>query len=209
MAALWSRAIRSCWPPNPIRTSTEYCVPTKASPSMADASFIKEESVGKGSGLVALNWRLFRSFPIFIRLLPLTMIAIVLSSAAPSLFRWYSANFSNSASPVRIPGTAIDLTFTLMGLVVLTLSAIVCRVGAWALFEISGMWSSQRIHGAMVRGLSRTRTTFFDENPSGRLINRLVRDFDEVRSTAIIFVGDLFNAGIEIVSIAVVASFAS
>jgi ATP-binding cassette subfamily C (CFTR/MRP) protein 1 len=178
-------------------------------PVTEEARFIKEESVGKTAGVVALNWRLFRSFPIFLALLPLTMLTIFLSSAAPSLFRWYSASFSNSTPPLRIPGTDIDLRFTLAGLVLMTLAAIFFRVTAWALFEISGMWSSQRIHADMVRGLSRTRTTFFDENPSGRLINRLVRDFDEVRTTAIIFVGDLFNAGIEILSIAVVASFAS
>jgi ATP-binding cassette, subfamily C (CFTR/MRP), member 1 len=167
---------------------------------VADTAFVKKESVAQDSGLVALNWRLFRSFPIFLGLLPLTVIAIVLSSAAPSVFRWYSANFANATSPLR---------FTLAGLVLITLLAIVFRVAAWALFEISGMWSTQRIHADMVRGLSLTRTTFFDENPSGRIINRLIRDFDEVRSTAIIFVGDFFNAAIEVLSIAVVASLAS
>src|SRR6185295_13553383 len=50
---------------------------------------------------------------------------------------------------------------------------------------------------------------FFDENPSGRLINRLIRDFDELRSTTIVFVGDLFNATIEILSIAAIAALAS
>ena len=164
---------------------------------MAD-TFIKEEVLSKPSGLLALNWRMFRSFPLFLRLLPLTLVTIVLSSATPSIFRWYSGNFAN-ASP----------SFTLRGLVLVTLLGIGLRIAAWALFEISGMWSSQRIHGEMVQAMARTRTTFFDENPSGRLINRLVRDFDEVRSTAIIFVGDSFNATVEILSIAVVAGFAS
>jgi ATP-binding cassette, subfamily C (CFTR/MRP), member 1 len=164
---------------------------------MAD-SFIKEEALSKTSGLLALNWRMFRSFPLFLRLLPLTLIAIVCSSATPSVFRWYSGNFANTS-----PG------FTLRGLVLVTLLGVGLRIAAWALFEISGMWSSQRIHAAMVQAMARTRTTFFDENPSGRLINRLVRDFDEVRSTAIIFVGDTCNATVEILSIAVVAWFAS
>jgi ABC-type multidrug transport system fused ATPase/permease subunit len=181
----------------------------KAKPLMADTSFIKEESAAKGVGLLSLNWRMFRSFPLFLRLLPLAAIAIVLSSTAPSVFRWYSANFSNRTSQARLPFVDFDLAFTLKGLVLLTAAAIAFRVAAWALFEISGMWSSQRIHAAMVKGLSFTRTTFFDENPSARLINRLIRDFDEVRSSAIIFVGDLFNVSIEIASIAVVASFAN
>lgn len=176
---------------------------------MADASFTREESLAKTSGVVALNWRMFRSFPLFWRLLPLTAAAIVLSSAAPSVYRWYSATYSSGASPIAVPGTGRVLSFTLAGLVLITAAGLLLRVAAWALFEISGMWSSGRIHGRMVAGLSRTRTTFFDENPSGRLVNRLVRDFDEVRSTAIIFVGDLFNVSIEILGIAILASFAN
>lgn len=160
--------------------------------------FIKDETVPTASGLLALNRRLFGSLRLFLALLPLSMATILLSSAAPSVFRWYSGSFAGGSAG-----------FTLAGLVTITTLAIALRIAAWALFEISGMWSSQRLHQRMVRGLARTRTTFFDENPSGRLINRLVRDFDEVRSTAIIFVGDFFNASIEVLSIGAVAAFAS
>ena len=162
------------------------------------SKFIKEEAVPTRTGLLALNWRLFTSLPLFLGLLPLSIATILLSSAAPSVFRWYSGSFASGG-----------VGFTLGGLVAITALAIACRIAAWAFFEISGMWSSQRLHAAMVRGLAQTRTTFFDENPSGRLINRLIRDFDEVRSTAIIFVGDFFNASIEVLSIGVVATFAS
>lgn len=167
---------------------------------MTDSSsrFIKDEAIPTRSGLLALNWRLFGSLRLFLALLPLSIATILLSSAAPSVFRWYSGSFASG-----------EVGFTLVGLVTITALAIVLRIAAWAFFEISGMWSSQRLHQDMVRGLARTRTTFFDENPSGRLINRLIRDFDEVRSTAIIFVGDFFNASIEVLSIGVVAAFAS
>jgi ATP-binding cassette subfamily C (CFTR/MRP) protein 1 len=160
--------------------------------------FVKEESLLRPSGLLALNWRMFRSFPVFLMLLPLSMATIVASSAAPMIFRWYSGQLSS--------GTA---EFTLNGLVLITALATTLRIAAWALFEISGMWSSQRIHAEMVRGMSRTRTTFFDENPSGRLINRLVRDYDELRSNAIVFVGDFFNSLVEVLSVSVIAALAS
>ena len=160
--------------------------------------FIKDETVPTASGLLALNRRLFGSLRLFLILLPLSVTTILLSSAAPSVFRWYSGSFAGGS-----------IGFTLAGLVTITTLAIALRIAAWALFEISGMWSSQRLHQRMVRGLAQTRTTFFDENPSGRLINRLVRDFDEVRSTAIIFVGDFFNASVEVLSIGAVAAFAS
>lgn len=167
---------------------------------MSDTSspFIKDETVPTARGLLALNRRLFGSLRLFVAVLPMSIAAILLSSAAPSVFRWYSGAFA-----------AGGVGFTLSGLVAITTLAIVLRIVAWALFEISGMWSSQRLHEDMVRGLARTRTTFFDENPSGRLINRLVRDFDEVRSTAIIFVGDFFNASVEVLSIGAVAAVAS
>jgi ABC-type multidrug transport system fused ATPase/permease subunit len=160
--------------------------------------FIKEESLSKTSSIVAIHWRLFRSFPTFLALFPLTLATIVLSSAAPSIFRWYSGNFASGAP-----------AYMLTGLVLITGLAILFRIAAWAMFELSAMWSSQKLHADMVRGLARTRTTFFDENPSGRLINRLIRDYDEVRNTTIVFVGDLFNATIELLSIAVIVALAS
>jgi len=160
--------------------------------------FVKEESLLRPSGLLALNWRMFRSFPVFLMLLPLSLATIVASSAAPMIFRWYSGQLSSGAAE-----------FTVNGLVLITALATTLRIAAWALFEISGMWSSQRIHAEMVRGMSRTRTTFFDENPSGRLINRLVRDYDELRSNAIVFVGDFFNSLVEVLSVAVIAALAS
>jgi ABC-type multidrug transport system fused ATPase/permease subunit len=160
--------------------------------------FIKEESLSRTAGVIASHWRLFRSFRVFLILFPLTLATIVLSSAAPSIFRWYSGNFASGA-----PG------FLLTGLTLITALAILFRISAWALFELTAMWSSQKLHADMVRGLARTRTTFFDENPSGRLINRLIRDYEEVRGTTIVFVGDIFNATIELIGIAVVVSLAS
>lgn len=164
---------------------------------MSETQFIKEETQRSSLSAWQANLRLFRSLPLFLKLFPVSLICIVFSSAAPSLFRWYSGKLSNG-----------EPNFTLERLWILTGLAIFFRIGAWMTFEMSGMWASQSIHQQMVDRLSHTRTTYFDENPSGRLINRLIRDFDEVRSTAIIFAGDLLNAFIEVLSIAIVASFA-
>lgn len=178
-------------------------------------SFIKEELLSRagrtsrGQGGPALYLRLFQSLPLFLSLLPFTLILVLLASAAPSFFRWYAGEFASGTSSKWVNPLAIDLRFTVYGVALVTGVAITTRICAWMLFEVSGMWSSQGIHGRMVSSMSRTRTTFFDENPSGRLLNRLVRDYDEVRSTAIIFVGDSLNAMIEILSVSVLASFAS
>jgi len=163
-----------------------------------DHHFVKDESMLRPSGLFALNWRMFRSFPVFLMLLPLSIATIIASSTAPLLFRWYSGQLSAGAAD-----------FTLNGLILIAAMAAILRIAAWALFEISGMWSSQHIHAEMVRGLAETRTTFFDENPSGRLINRLARDYDELRFSAIIFVSDFLNSLVEVLSVAVIAAMAS
>jgi ABC-type multidrug transport system fused ATPase/permease subunit len=185
--------------------------------------FVVDEKISEKGGLVDLNWRLFRELSLFKKLFPLTVITIFLGSIAPSFYRWYSAKVAVGSLPLPlfseatvvgswVSGTTFfdsSLPFSLEGLIWLTAAATFFRIAAWAFFEISGMWASGKIHDDMIKGLTRTRTTFFDENPSGRILNRLVRDFDEVRSTGIIFVGDLFNATIEILCVLVIAAFAS
>lgn len=161
--------------------------------------FIKEEGTQRTTSLISLNRRLFESLPLFLKVFPLTVITILLASAGPSLFRWYAGKYVSSS----------DTTFTLHTLSLIVGLAALFRILAWVLFEACGMWSSQGIYAQMISGLSKTRTTFFDENPSGRIINRLVRDYDELRSTAIIFVGDLINATVELLCIAGLACIAS
>lgn len=162
-------------------------------------SFIQDENKKAGlQNAFQLNVRLFRNLSLFRKLFLFSFLFIILSSAAPSYVRWYSGNYASGAAH-----------FELSKLWIIVAVAIFCRIAAWMSFEMSGMWSAQDIHADMVKALSNTRTTYFDENPSSRLINRLIRDFDEARGTAIIFVGDLFNAMIEIISISVVGAFAS
>src|SRR5687768_3270479 len=98
---------------------------------MPEASFVKEESLAKSEGLLKLNWRLFRSLRLFLALLPLTMMVILVSSAAPSIYRWYSGSLANGAQPVPIPFLGIQLDFTLTGLVLITVFAISLRIAAW------------------------------------------------------------------------------
>jgi ATP-binding cassette subfamily C (CFTR/MRP) protein 1 len=165
---------------------------------MSKPFILEEKNRAAFETSLGLNFRLYHSLSLFRKMLPLSIALIFLSSAAPSIVRWYSGKFASGADH-----------YTIATLWWIVGASIVFRIGAWMCFEMSGMWSAQDIHSDMVQALSHTRTTYFDENPSGRLINRLMRDFDEVRGTAIIFAGDLFNAIIEILSIAVVAAFAN
>ncbi len=165
---------------------------------MPKRSFILKEESNQSRDLLKLNIRLFKSLPLFIKCLPVTIFFVIASSVTPSIFRWYAGKYTASSSGFDFNGLAQIVVF-----------GIIFRVLAWACFEVTGMWSSQRLYLAMIQGLSKVRVTFFDENPSGRIINRLIRDYDEVRSTAIIFVGDFLNATVEVLSIAAVACIAS
>lgn len=168
--------------------------------------------------LGATYLRLLLSLKWFMRFLPLTVVSIVAASAAPALFRWYAGKYLSLSPASRVsPGVlsawvfdwGVWASFPLDGLLLIMFGGTVFRILAWVSFEVTGMWSSGDIHRQMFRGLSRVRVTFFDENPSGSVMSRLIKDFDELRSTAIIFVGDLLNSFIEVLSIAGVACFAS
>jgi ABC-type multidrug transport system fused ATPase/permease subunit len=60
----------------------------------------------------------------------------------------------------------------------------------------------------MVAGLQGVRTTYFDENPSGRLINRMVNDYESLRSSCIVRMGDSMQALLEVLSVAIMVLFA-
>ncbi len=174
---------------------------------MDHSNFTTDDSISGKHSIVSLNVRLFSNLKLFLWLLPFSVFFILASSTAPSLFRWYAGNLAQGEGSYLLPGLSKPISVAISGLILITLLSTIFRIAAWAFFELSGMWSAQVIHAMMVRSLGKTRTTYFDENPSGRLINKLVKDFDEVRSTAIIFVGDLANASVEVFSVGILVAF--
>jgi ABC-type multidrug transport system fused ATPase/permease subunit len=61
----------------------------------------------------------------------------------------------------------------------------------------------------MVRGVGRARTTFFDEYPSGKVINRLVKDADSLRVFGPVRLGDTIGCVVELLVVAIVIAYAS
>ncbi len=174
--------------------------------------FIKAEEVGS----TAQGFRILRRFVNSLPLLKALFIpAILLNIAAtilPQFFLWLNGAYSNCQSindcRVQLPWLGKYLNLSPLLLVEVAGAAIVLRFIAWALFEISGEWSAQNIHRAMIKGVSNVRTVFFDENPSGRLINRMVRDYDKLRDLGVTRIGDTINAIIEVVCVAAVVLLA-
>lgn len=170
---------------------------------MSKVSFVKGEEISQSPSVLPLTLRLIRSLPLLKRILPLCVVTIILACAGPAVFRWYIGKYAECTSQLEcdlftIPFIGIQFPVNIEGIAVLAFLAVAFRVMAWIFFEIGGLWSSQKIHKGMIQGLAKCRTTFFDEQPSGRLINRIMYDFNELRFTAVSGLGELFNSGTEL-----------
>jgi len=170
---------------------------------------LKEKLIEKQNNVktvIRYMWELKHLRYIFIP----TFTIILLCAALPQYFLWYTGKYMNHLSSGNSePGivyTFWEYTFTVdysMKIMwFIALGTLVSRYLSWTLFEISGKWSNQLIHHKMMKALSHTRTTFYDENPSGRMINRIVSDYFKL-DWVIITIGDLLNISAEILCMAV------
>lgn len=163
------------------------------------SNFTKEEVSASAAKSAKVLLRLVLSLKLLKILFIPAVLLIALSTALPQFSLWLMGQYAqcgNNIGTCEVYLKFIDSKFgiDLLFLFYVILLSILIRVLAWAVFEISGQWSAQDIHQASVRALSKVRVTFFDENPSGRLINRLIKDFDNLRMGGVIRIGDLINA---------------
>jgi len=134
-----------------------------------------------------------------------TLIVITICAALPQYFLWYTGKYlnhiSNGLQETGIEhilfNTRIIIEYSIRVMWFIAFLTLFTRYLSWSLFELSGKWSNQLIHSKMMHSLSGTRTTFYDENPSGRMINRIIGDYFKL-DWAIITVGDLLNISSEL-----------
>jgi ABC-type multidrug transport system fused ATPase/permease subunit len=171
--------------------------------------FVSQESTTLDSRTLALLWRFISGLKLLLVFLPLSLTCITIGAFLPSGFLWIIAKMADCQSYTSclatIPYLNIELTLSISFLIWLVLISTAIRIAGWIFFEIPGQLATRTIHRQMISGLAHTRTTYFDENPSGRLLNRLVRDYDQVRLMAVVRMGDFINSIIEIIAIAGVA----
>lgn len=158
---------------------------------------------------LAVLLRFIKSLPMLLRCLPLILIVIVAASSAPQFFLWYVGEFINChqtkcGGQTTWAGHHLPLSLTLLSVVVV--SAMFLRILAWALFEILGVVATLGLHDQMIHSLRRVRTTYFDETPSGHLINRIIGDFGSLRFMGVIRIGDAINALVEVGAVAVLVA---
>lgn len=174
--------------------------------------FTSNESTRISRDSLQLLWRFIKGLKLMLWFFPISFTCIVLGSLLPTGFLWMIAEMANcgtlSGCDARIPMTEWTVHLNITRLIWMVLIATAVRIFGWMLFEIPGQLSTRPYHARMIQGLGHTRTTYFDENPSGRLLNRLVRDYDQIRLGAVIRLGDFMNSIIEVTSIAIVTVFA-
>jgi ATP-binding cassette subfamily C (CFTR/MRP) protein 1 len=179
---------------------------------MSTNSFTSQETVFSIGRSLATLRRFVVGVPLLKSLFVPTIVLSVVAVALPQLFLWFSGYFVQCGSKpecvvtLPISGAVVDVSIWMLTLIALV--SFVVRLMSWVVFEIGGLWSLQGFHRRMVNGLQGVRTTYFDENPSGRLINRMVNDYENLRSSCIVRMGDSIQALLEVLSVAAMVLFA-
>jgi ABC-type multidrug transport system fused ATPase/permease subunit len=180
---------------------------------MESENFTTTESSRGTAGSAKMLLRYFASVPFFRWALIPTIVLSLVNTAGHQIFIWLSGTLAECSSTGTcaprewLNGFTFAPSCTLLGW--LAVSLVFLRVVQWTLFETGGQLGSSGLFRKLVSGVGRVRTTFFDEYPSGKIINRLVRDSDSLRLYGPIRFGDSINALVELVVVAVVISYAS
>lgn len=178
-------------------------------------NFVTAEEVSAEQNNIKTLFRFASNLTLLRRIIVPTLLVIIFAAAIPPYFLWLVGELiacgSDAACEVRhsVLGWDLVIPATLNTLFVLTLFAMVSRVAAWTLFELSGQWSTQKIQADMMKSISGVRTTFFDQNPSGRLINRLLGDYGMLRLEGVMSIGDTTNGLAEVLCVGLLIMVAS
>ena len=182
---------------------------------MNHKNFVTAEEVSAQQNNVKTMYRYVQSLTLLRKIFVPTVLVIFLAAALPPYFLWFLGELvscvDDAGCTVRHNILGWDLVFphTVSTLLTLTVFAMLLRIGAWMLFELSGQWSTQTIHADMMKSVSDVRTTFFDENPSGRLINRLLGDYGVLRIDGVVSLGDTTNGLAEVLCIGLLIMLAN
>ncbi|MEO2177122.1 MAG: ABC transporter ATP-binding protein/permease [bacterium] len=181
---------------------------------MEHKNFVTAEEVSEKQENIKTMLRFISSLTLLRRIIVPTLLIVVFAAATPPYFLWLVGEvltcFGEAGCQVRhdLLGWEIVVPATLSSLVMITLLAMFCRVAAWTAFELAGQWSTQQIQADMMRSMSEVQTTFFDANPSGRLINRLVGDYGVLRLEGVMSVGDTVNGLAEVLCVGILIMLA-
>lgn len=174
---------------------------------MNHKNFVTVEEVSAKQNNIKTLIRFAGSLSLLHKLMAPTLLVMFFAAAIPPYFLWFVGGmlgcFGEAGCSVThdVLNHEVVIPATISTLVVLVLAAMFCRISAWMLFELSGQWSTQNVHRDLMENMSNVRTTFYDENPSGRLLNRMLSDWGMLRLEGVMSYGDTANGLIEVLCV--------
>lgn len=171
------------------------------------SNFVAAEELSAEQNNIKTLYRYISTLSLLKKIFVPTMLMILMAACTPPYFLWFlgelvaCAGESSCSVTHDVLGWQVVIPVTITSLVMITLVAMFCRVAAWTMFELSGQWSTQELQAQMMKSISGVRTTFFDENPSGRLINRLLGDYGMLRLEGVMSIGDTTNGLAEVLCV--------
>ncbi|MBO6657236.1 MAG: ABC transporter ATP-binding protein/permease [Pseudomonadales bacterium] len=174
---------------------------------MNDKNFVTVEEVSAKQNNIKTLIRFAGSLSLLHKLMAPTLLVMFFAAAIPPYFLWFVGEmlgcFGEASCSVthEVLSREVVVPATLSTLVMLVLLAMFCRISAWMLFELSGQWSTQNVHRDLMQNMSKVRTTFYDENPSGRLLNRMLSDWGMLRLEGVMSYGDTVSGLIEVLCV--------
>jgi ATP-binding cassette subfamily C (CFTR/MRP) protein 1 len=180
---------------------------------MESEGFTTEERAHHTASTFAILRRFLREVPFYRRaLVPIALLSAI-ASGAHQLIIWMAGRYAecSDATDCSVPEAlrGFGITVSIGALFVLVAISFSSRLVLWVSFEACGPFSSLPLFRRMVGRLGRTRTSFFDEYPSGKIINRLTGDAERVRVDLPIVLEDSIISLTEFFAIVGVVSFAS
>lgn len=174
---------------------------------MNHKNFVTVEEVSAKQNNIKTLIRFAGSLSLLHKLMAPTLLVMFFAAAIPPYFLWFVGEmlgcFGEAGCSVthQFMNSEVVVPATISTLVMLVLLAMFCRISAWMLFELSGQWSTQNVHRDLMQNMSNVRTTFYDENPSGRLLNRMLSDWGMLRLEGVMSYGDTANGLIEVLCV--------
>ncbi len=175
------------------------------------SNFVTDEKVATVQGALRLLGRFVKNMPGLRYLAIPAMLCAFFGSLGTQLTVWMSGKkvecLASESCTVLLPVVEWEVSISILLLVVITILVTVIRVIGWISFEVGGQLVSLPLFRSVIDGLARTRVTFFDENPSGRIINRVISDYDNLRFTGVIRIADVLISSIELIVSAVIIGY--
>jgi ABC-type multidrug transport system fused ATPase/permease subunit len=183
-------------------------------PSMNDSGFTTEEKLSSSLTTFEALSRFTREVP-FMRLLLIEAMFIGVVTAVLVNMLYYvlgkipSCKLASAKECILVlPHPLPSIEATPLVLCILLFSIVFLRIIGWALFEVVAVGSSHNLFSRFTAGLAKVRVTFFDEYPTGVVLNR-VNDFIELTRWGSVRLEDTILVLSEVLVMALIVSTTS